>query len=116
MAEEELPEYFRVADLYLSASHSDGSSVSLMEALACGLPAAVSDIPANQEWVKPGEQGWLFPDGDTQALAEVILRATGERSGLKAMSEKCRAVAEARADWSRNFPRLFEAYRIALEG
>ena len=35
----ELPDYYRAADVYLSASHTDGSSVSLMEALACGLPA-----------------------------------------------------------------------------
>lgn len=40
----DLPAYYRAADLYISASHTDGSSVSLMEALACGLPAAVSNI------------------------------------------------------------------------
>ena len=58
---------YRAADLYLSASHSDGSSVSLMEALGCGLPVLVSDIPGNREWVTDGEQGWLFPDGDDAA-------------------------------------------------
>ena len=41
-----LPGYYRAADLYVSASHSDGSSVSLLEALASGVPALVSDIPA----------------------------------------------------------------------
>ena len=42
----DLPPFYRAADLYVSASHSDGSSVSLMEALACGQPALLSDIPA----------------------------------------------------------------------
>ncbi|MFO7584329.1 MAG: glycosyltransferase, partial [Anaerolineales bacterium] len=40
----DLPRYYQMADLYISASHVDGSSVSLMEALACGLPCLVSDI------------------------------------------------------------------------
>src|SRR5665648_21413 len=47
----DLPRFYRMADLYISASHVDGSSVSLLEALASGLPCLVSDIPANREWV-----------------------------------------------------------------
>jgi glycosyltransferase involved in cell wall biosynthesis len=35
-----------------------------MEALACGLPCLVSDIPANKEWVREGYNGWLFRDND----------------------------------------------------
>ena len=64
VSQDDLPRYYRAADLYLSASHSDGSSVSLLEALASGLPVLVSDIPGNREWIEPGEAGWLFPDGD----------------------------------------------------
>ncbi|MDZ4159774.1 MAG: glycosyltransferase, partial [Anaerolineaceae bacterium] len=61
---QDLPSYYRAADVYISASHSDGSSVSLLEALACGLPVIVSDIPSNLEWIKDGVQGWCFNDGD----------------------------------------------------
>jgi glycosyltransferase involved in cell wall biosynthesis len=68
-----------MADLYISPSHVDGSSVSLMEALACGLPALVSDIPANQEWVSEGVNGWLFPDGNADILAEKILAVIAQR-------------------------------------
>jgi glycosyltransferase involved in cell wall biosynthesis len=57
----ELPEYYRAADLYVSTSHSDGTSISMLEALASGLPVLVTDIPGNQEWVaEQGEVGWLF--------------------------------------------------------
>ena len=49
----ELPRYYQMADLYVSASHSDGSSISLLEAMACGRPVLVSDIPGNREWVTP---------------------------------------------------------------
>ena len=69
VSQKDLPNWYHQADLYISPSHVDGSSVSLMEALACGLPCLVSDIPANKEWVTEGENGWLFRDGDADYLA-----------------------------------------------
>ncbi len=109
----DLPTYYQAADLYLSASHSDGSSVSLMEALACGLPVLVSDIPGNKEWITPGQEGWLFPDGDSEALAQGILNSFRERQSLSEMGVAARRLAERRADWSKNFLRLLEAYEMA---
>ncbi|MCI0520593.1 MAG: glycosyltransferase [Chloroflexi bacterium] len=110
----DLPRFYRSADLYLSASHSDGASISLLEALACGLPALTSDIPGNREWVQPGVQGWLFPDGDEHALARGILHAEEQRQALSEIGRAARTLAEQRADWRRNFEQLMGAYRIAL--
>ncbi|HPH97354.1 MAG TPA: glycosyltransferase [Anaerolineaceae bacterium] len=108
-----LPDYYKAADLYVSASHSDGSSVSLMEALASGLPVLVSDIPGNLEWITPGAQGWLFPDGDTAALAAGLLQAAADPARLVGMRSAARALAEARADWNKNFKVLLQAYEMA---
>ena len=109
----ELPEYYRSADLYLSASHSDGSSVSLMEALACAKPVLVSDIPSNREWITDGKEGWLFPDSNIQALADKIYQAANQRSSLGPMGAQARLLAEQRADWDRNFQMLLKAYEKA---
>jgi glycosyltransferase involved in cell wall biosynthesis len=109
----DLPAYYRAADLYLSASHSDGSSVSLMEAMACGLPALVSDIPGNQEWVISGQNGWHFPVGDSKGLASAIQSAMEHRSRFQTMGSNSREIAEARADWPKNFEVLMEAYQAA---
>ena len=108
-----LPAYYRAADLYISASHSDGSSVSLMEAMASGLPSLVSNIPGNRQWIDRGVQGWLFPDGDPKGLANGILEAYTQRKQLPKMGEAARAVAEARADWGQNFDKLLHAYQLA---
>ncbi len=105
-----LPAYYRQADLYISPSHSDGSSVSLMEALACGLPCLVSDIPSNREWVSDGVNGWLFPDGDIEALAAAMLRAADRRKELPALGYAARQTAEEKADWKKNFQKLLVAY------
>lgn len=112
---DDLPQYYQAADLYVSASHSDGSSVSLMEALASGLPVLVSDIPSNREWITPGREGWLFADGDDRELSEGILRAAGQPEGLKEMRLAARRLAEERANWQVNFQRLLDAYQLALE-
>jgi glycosyltransferase involved in cell wall biosynthesis len=110
-----LPEYYRSADLYISTSHSDGTSISLLEALASGTPVLLTDIPGNKEWIlNPGEVGWLFQDGNPLALQQGILHALENRQKLPAIGQAARRLAEERADWGRNFPHLLQAYRIAL--
>ncbi len=109
----DLPTYYRSADLYLSASTSDGSSVSLMEALACGCPALVSDIPGNCEWVEPGRHGWWFEMGNVADLERKLLQAVAERDRHPAMRKAARELAQQRADWSRNFEKLLQAYELA---
>jgi glycosyltransferase involved in cell wall biosynthesis len=99
-----------MADIYISPSHVDGSSVSLMEALACGLPCLVSDIPGNKEWIVEGENGWLFRDGDADDLVNKILHAIKKRKSFKQIGESARKTAEQRADWKKNFGKLLKAY------
>ena len=86
-----------------------------MEALACGKPVLVSDIPGNREWIKPGDQGWLFRDGDEHDLARRILDAAGRGLELKKMGESSRKLAEERADWKKNFQSLEQAYALAVD-
>lgn len=105
----DLPRYYHLADVYVSASHSDGTSISMLEAMACGRPVILSDIPGNREWITPGEQGWLFPDGDWQALAGVMERAILNVQELERMGKAARQLVETRADWQRNFPKLYTA-------
>lgn len=106
----DLPRWYHMSDLYISPSHVDGSSVSLMEALASGLPCLVSDIPGNREWIEAGVNGWLFRDGDADDLTEKILFAIKNRRSFKKIGEAARQTAEQKADWQKNFGKLLEAY------
>ncbi len=113
--QDKLPDYYRAADLYISTSHSDGTSISLLESLASGTPVLLSDIPGNQEWVSdPGRVGWLFRDGDVESLTNGILHAVENREELPAMGSEARDLAEARGNWEKNFLGLFRAYEFAL--
>ena len=107
----DIPEYFRAADLYVSCSHSDGSSISLIEAMASGLPVLVTDGPGNREWVVPGENGWLAPDGDADAVARTILHCLHlDVAARRRIAGANRRVAADRANWDRNFAKLLTAY------
>ena len=111
VSQTELPRWYHMADLYISPSHVDGSSVSLMEALACGIPCLVSDIPANREWVFEGKNGWLFRDGNVDDLAKKILTAMDQRDQLPAIGAAGRRIAEERADWKKNSEMLISTYQ-----
>jgi len=114
VGQRDLPRWYHMADIYISPSHVDGSSVSLLEALACGMPCLVSDIAGNKEWVEEGVNGWLFRDGDVDDLAEKILLAIKSRRSWGRIGKTARKIAEGRADWKKNFGKLLEAYERIL--
>lgn len=67
-----LATYLNAADVYVSTSFTDGSSASLLEAMACALPVVVSGIPANRDWIADGENGLLVDVGDYSAIHSAI--------------------------------------------
>lgn len=108
---EKLPACYQSSDLYLAATHSDGTSISLLEAMACGLPVLVSDIDGNREWVNHGVNGWLIPEGDVDAMAQAILNAVRMRSQLSVMGREGRKTVEQRANWKLNSQKLLDVYQ-----
>ena len=98
----QLPKLLNAADVYVSTSFDDGSSSCLMEALACGLPVVVSDIPGNREWVNDGENGFLVPPGDVPVLALRIVKLLEDADLRLRMRYLNLCRAGARADWKTN--------------
>jgi L-malate glycosyltransferase len=107
----EMPRWFRAADAYVSCTRSDGTSISLLQAMATGLPVVVTDIASNREWVTENENGWLATIGSSQEFADKLLRAAGlEPRKREALSERNQNIVAERADWDRNFPGLLRLY------
>lgn len=72
VSHDRLPPLLRNAHAFVLPSHSEGHPKALLEAMACGLPVVVSDIPGNRSVVEPGENGLLFPPGDAAKLADQL--------------------------------------------
>lgn len=51
--------YMNISDVYVSASKSEGFSISVLEALSCGLGLLLSDIPSHREVVEMGRDVYL---------------------------------------------------------
>ena len=68
-----LPLYYAAADLLVLPSKSETWGLVVNEAMACGLPAVVSDaVGCAPDLVEPGTTGERFPVGDVDALAESV--------------------------------------------
>ena len=74
----------RAADFLVQGSWREGSGYALIEALACGLPPIVTDIPSFRKITRNGSVGALSPPGDAAAMARNLVDlANGDRSELR---------------------------------
>jgi len=67
----DLPEVYKLFDVFLLTSLSEGISVTLLEAMASGVPAVVTDVGGNGEVVVEGETGFLVPVDDDKKMAQL---------------------------------------------
>jgi glycosyltransferase involved in cell wall biosynthesis len=91
---ERVQQLMRAADLFVLGSHREGCNFSLIESLAAGLPAAVSDIPSSRALLGTDAGGALWSPGDAQQLA----RALCER----ARRPRAAAAAQARSRFEKH--------------
>lgn len=104
----EMARWLNASHLFVSCSKTEATSLSMLEAMACGKPVVVSSFPANLEWVQDGVNGWVFETGSDDSLAEKLLVAYGERQRWAEMGRRNRELVLERADRNRNFPKLLE--------
>lgn len=108
----DLPDIYRSADLYVSASLVDGSSVSLLEAMASGVPVCVSNIEGNAQWIADG-RGASFETGDHADLAQRMSSfVEAHRSGSTEWIDRAKlafSYVHEHANWEKtkqSFPEL----------
>lgn len=73
---EELVQYLKASDYYVSTSHSEGLPLSVLEGLSCGLPIVVSDIEQHKYIFKEENIGLVFEDKNQEDLENKLKAIT----------------------------------------
>lgn len=94
----EMAYYYEKCGYYFSLPKSDSTSVSLLEAMSYGCIPIVSNIPANLEWIKNGENGFVI--ADTFIGNEIVY--------LETAFDKNRSLILNNAIWSRCIKQYIE--------
>ena len=106
----ELPQYLASADVYVSTSLSDTISVSILEAMACGLAPVVTDIGDVRKWIEDGENGFIIPTKRPDLLAEKIICLLRNEELRDKMGKANRQLVEERAEYEKEMAKMGKLY------
>lgn len=106
--------YLGDADIFVLPSRAEGLSNALLEAMTCGLPVVVSNIPANLNVTEHGQNGLVFTAGDPNSLASAV-ESLLEQPELRArLGKSARQTIENRFSMNSIADRYLALYRDVL--
>ena len=91
----------RAMDVFCLVSYKEGLPLSVIEAMACGLPVVATNIDGLREVVRPGINGMLVEPDDHHALARALVQLVSDPSRRRAMGAEARRVASDRYSLTR---------------
>lgn len=116
IADDEMPDYYRLADAVVSMPVSDSTSAALLESLASGLQIIAADLPSVREWLYELDPALLVPADDPTSTAAALARALDRDPEERArLGREARAIVESRADEARCLAHV-EALYLRLLG
>ena len=96
---DELPRYYSLADLVVTIPPSDGVPRTMFEAMACGVPSIMADLPNYEGFTEHGENAWLI-DITPKAVAEAVVTLLGDGEAYSRIvrngAETVRKIADSR--------------------
>jgi len=110
----QMGQYLSAANIYVSTCFMDTTSVSLLEAMACGLAPVVTDTIGNREWIEDEVNGFLFSPKDHEKLAEKISQLIENKPLRKSFGRRCAEIVKKKADWNQNVAEMETIYQLSL--
>jgi glycosyltransferase involved in cell wall biosynthesis len=111
----DVPELLAATDLFVLPSLWEGLSVALLEAMVAGKPIVATAVSGTTEVMNPGETGVLVRPGNSQALADAILRLLENPTQAQAMGMAAKQQAEACCSAQVQADEHLELYSLALK-
>lgn len=92
----DIPELLGIMDLFCLTSLQEGLPISLIEAMAAGLPVIGTDVPGIRDVIEPGKNGFLVRLDDSTGLEKKMRQVLCDRAMRTAFGRQSRATAAAR--------------------
>ncbi|MCX8052301.1 MAG: glycosyltransferase family 4 protein [Armatimonadetes bacterium] len=106
---ENVPDEFDKADVFLNTSRNDGLPTALLEASASGLPIVTTDAGGIPDMIENGKDGIIVPVGDVDALAREVISLLEDPERAAAIGESARRNAE-KYGWDQCAKQLAKLY------
>lgn len=107
----DVPDLMRAADVFALTSVSEAASLTLLEAMATGLPSVVAAVGGNPELVRHEKEGLLFPRGDAAGCAAAFRRLFDDPALAARVGAAARARAQERYRLDRTVAEYHRLYR-----
>lgn len=112
---DDIRDAYELADVFCRPSYSEGLPLTVLEAMASGVPPVVSEIAGVPEVVDDRETGVLLPPGDVGAISEGLCWLLDDEARVEELSETAREYAEAELSWERRVRQVLSVYDSVLE-
>ena len=103
-------QYLQTANIYLLPSYNEGLPMSVLEAMAAGLPIITTPVGGIPDAVSDGVEGFLVAPGDVDALAARLTQLLLDQALMQKMGESARRKIENSFSVEAILPRLETLY------
>ncbi len=113
---DEIERYLAASDIFCLSSKSEGFPNAIIEAMATGIPCVVTDVGGNREGVIDGENGYVVPNDDGEAISARLLELIANPEKARRMGNSGREIAQERFSLERMISDTIRLYENGTNG
>lgn len=111
ISHDEMPDYYRLADVTISIPSSDGTPMSVLESMACGTPVIVSRIPNyDAHYIEDQKTVLMVDQTDPDAIATTLVRLLQDRELAQHLGAEAKQRVVASASYESQMAKMNELY------
>lgn len=107
----ELPDYYNLADIFISLSEIEGQGISILEAMACGCLVVASEVGGIKYTIKDNYNGFLVDKRKKSEIESLIIEIYENKRNTDDIKLNARKEIERNFNWNKNFEKIIAIYK-----